>query len=236
MAAGGNGRADELGRDDDDVVILCRDDDVEAFRGDVRQGRGELRSWEVITAGGTGSWRSVASPNLALGYVEDGGDDGDAAPLRRFEIDVPAGGLQGRRVDHRRQAAPRRWSTTRSSTSNAAVPALVSLAGSDQRPQAIRRHDLVGPERRAAHVDLPHPAGPTSTTRQGSGAGSPRSCCAARRRSSSSRRARAEFDGEVQLSLPFVEPRSGKRLPHRATETRVVAGRGRRVIRRMGSP
>ena len=59
LPAGGGWCVDELGRDEDDVVIRCRDDGVEALGGDVASAVPKLRSWAVSAADGTasGRWR-----------------------------------------------------------------------------------------------------------------------------------------------------------------------------------
>ena len=97
---------DELGWDEDDVVLRCGDDCVEPLSGDVSQRRAEVaqlgsqrRRRDAVGA------LAVAPPHLTLRDVEDRGDDGDSVSARCLDVRRDAAQPPGRSSRPRSSAA-----------------------------------------------------------------------------------------------------------------------------------
>jgi hypothetical protein len=141
-------RVDELRGHDDDVVVMGGDDGIEPL---VRNRRHCGR--EAAQLGGHDARRhgigplTVAPPDLAVGYLEYGGDDRDTVMPRHVEVGPPTIRLQRGRVDHRGEAPAQSVIDDEIEHLECRFGgALVPLAGADHRPQAVRGDDLVGCE------------------------------------------------------------------------------------------
>ena len=139
MAAGRRWRIDELGRDDDDVVIVRRDDGIETFGRD-----GGERSRQGAELGGQHGRRhgvgtlTVTPAHLAVGHGEHRGDDGDAARPRHVEIGAAPACFERGGVDHRCQPPAQAVVDDEIEDLERCRPgALVAFAGADHRPQAV---------------------------------------------------------------------------------------------------
>ena len=130
------------------------------------------RSWLVTTADGTASGRPGCGPGSRRSGVSTT-TAWHGTPAARGERPVPRPhvGVEGGRVDDRQQpAGAGAWPRSgRGPRGRRASPA--GRGGGGRRRPAGRRTTPPRPaaNHEAAHVDLPDPAAPTSTTRHGSG-------------------------------------------------------------------
>jgi hypothetical protein len=149
LSSGRGGCVDELGRDEDDVVVFRRDHRVEAFgrdacqyRADAAQLGGERRRRDGIGA------LAIAPPNVAFGNVEDGGDDRNSTSSRDLDVAAAPRSLQRRRVDHGRQPPPETVVDDEIEHFECCrAGPLVLLACANHCPQSVRGDHLLGSER-----------------------------------------------------------------------------------------
>ena len=132
---------------------------------------GHSASWRRSTASGTRvGARPVAPPALGRRRVEDDGDARHAGVAAGQPPAPRAGRCRAcRRPSVSRRRRRRRDDRRRARRTRRRDAREVVRALADERAQRVARHDDAGRECVAAHVDLPEPAGPTSTTRHGDG-------------------------------------------------------------------